>query len=225
MQYPVRTGLQKNKKKGKHAMEESIIMKKAAEGNRPMENTMTVKKAAILRKGLPTEIEQDLEKMAEQGWMLTTLNAKLEATFEKREPAKVRFVADYVGDSTGVEAENKDLAADGYQKLCNAGGWFLWAKEYTGERPLAATNLKCLIEKLGKEAHSARIMWAAQLPLWVIWIGYWLVTHGLDTFMQILIPVMVAFCVTFAIVGAVAAKKIDKVVAEVVEMKAKGGLR
>lgn len=110
------------------------------------------------------KIENMLEDMAAQGWMLVYVrNACTNFVFEKRLPAKVRFCLDY---QEKEKPEYLTLLADaGWKMEYRSSGWYIWSKSYDDVKPDLFTDIDSLIRRNNTILGSLTAVFAAQIPL------------------------------------------------------------
>jgi len=95
----------------------------------------------------PTNMEYMLERMEASGWKLFQVDFYgLRFKFRRGKAETVRYSVDY---QPKTEEDYLSLFdEDGWEmKWTGAGGWYLWRKPYTAERPDIFTDSNSLIER------------------------------------------------------------------------------
>jgi hypothetical protein len=115
----------------------------------------------------PEVIEDFLEGMAAQGWVLVYVrSAATSFVFEKRQPVKMRYCVDYQEKD---KPEYRTLLSDaGWRFEYAASGWFIWSMAYDGERPAIYTDTDSLVRRNRAILGSLSAVFAALIPLWVV---------------------------------------------------------
>ena len=95
----------------------------------------------------PTHMENMLERMEASGWKLFQVDFYgLRFKFRRDQEETVRYSVDYQPKTD--EDYLSIFDEDGWQmKWSGAGGWYLWRKTYTTERPEIFTDSSSLIER------------------------------------------------------------------------------
>lgn len=91
-------------------------------------------------------IEDYLEGMSMQGWHAVQMDGLLvNFLFERGEPKQMRYCMDYQRED---KSEYRQLCIDdGWTLLHTSMGWYVWCKEYDGERPSIYTDVDSLITR------------------------------------------------------------------------------
>jgi uncharacterized membrane protein len=110
------------------------------------------------------KFEDYLENMASNGWILTSSSfSHMILHFEQSTNRKVRFCLDY---QTKYSSEYLQiLKDDGWENLGVSGGWGLFMKEYTLQRPDVFTDNNSLIER------SRRVLRLLFLPIFLFMVN------------------------------------------------------
>ncbi len=95
----------------------------------------------------PERIENWLEEMARQGWILFQVDvASLRFKFMRGEVNQIRYCTDY--QENPGDDYFKLFKDDGWELVwAGAFGWYIWRKPYTGERPAIYTDKATMINK------------------------------------------------------------------------------
>lgn len=95
----------------------------------------------------PTNMENMLERMEASGWKLFQVDFYgLRFKFRRGQAETVRYSVDYQSKTEDDYLSLFD--EDGWQmKWTGAGGWYLWRKPYTADRPDIFTDSSSLIER------------------------------------------------------------------------------
>lgn len=106
------------------------------------------------------------EDMASQGWLLVkTSGTCTRFTFEKRDPARIRYCIDY------QDQEKPDYLAlleDAGWKLEHKGsGWYIWSRAYEDEKPELFTDKDSLIRRNNTILGSMATVLMLQVPVYI----------------------------------------------------------
>ncbi len=89
-----------------------------------------------------------LEKMAADGWMLERTNFNMTVFYFLRDhPRRMSFCADF--QSSGITEYKTFILDAGWTLVMEAGGWFLWAREYAWdeEKPAFFSDTDSLVAR------------------------------------------------------------------------------
>lgn len=74
-----------------------------------------------------TAVEEYLENMAEDGWLLTGIKGPF-FKFKKIKPQKIKYSVDVIGKISSFDSKKSDELLE-YQEYCSAAGWNFICKQ------------------------------------------------------------------------------------------------
>ena len=111
-----------------------------------------------------TKIENYLEKMASEGWLLVeTSMSHTVLKFEKGTPEKRRYCLDFQAQLP--DAYKPEFESNGWTLLGDSNGWLLWTKAYEGERPSFESDKTSLKAKSRRTLMYVAAILVTQIPM------------------------------------------------------------
>lgn len=116
----------------------------------------------------PEKVEEWLEDMERNGWNLYQVDlGSIRFRFKKGEPKKMRYCADFQMNTD--DQYYKLFSDDGWELVWKgAGGWYIWKKPYTNERPEIYTDSKSLIDRNNRLIKTLSSVVGGLLPIFVV---------------------------------------------------------
>lgn len=141
-------------------------------------------------------IEQYLEEMSMRGWHVAHIDGMLvNFMFERGEPKRVRYCMDYQQED---KAEYKQLFVDdGWTLLQKSMGWYVWSKEYAGERPSIYTDADSLILRNRRIILTMVVLLITQAPM--LWLNASNLSHVALTSPGALLPLVILLAVVYSL--------------------------
>ncbi len=115
----------------------------------------------------PDKIERYLEEMSLEGWHAVQMDGMLVSfLFQRGQSKRIRYCVDYQRQE---KPEYRQIFLDdGWALLQSSMGWYVWSKEYSGERPDIYTEPESLITRNRSILLMATAVLVTQAPMVVL---------------------------------------------------------